>query len=428
MKPPLRAALTLILLVPAAFPAIAAPAEASPPVAASAAAALVRDGGPAASTTAAQARRLARSLDDRTLAAQVLLTGIDGNGVLGNAMASLLQRAPAGGVMLFRYNLSGAKEGIPPFLKAVSNRIAASTTASTAAPTTTAAPSTTAAALGIPPLVAVDHEGGLVHRFGAGVGRLPTPLSYWDAAQAQGWEAALEGLEQAARTSGEELRSLGITWNLAPVAEVLTAENRPFLDDRSYGPDGEFVERAAAAFIRGMEGAGIGCVVKHFPGNTGADPHRGEAVLDVSREILDRMAEPMAALIRSPAAPGALMVSHVRALARDRERIASLSPAVIQDWLRGELGFEGIILADDFSMGAAAFSALSAEEAAVAALNAGADMVMTWPMNLTTVHAAILGALRDGRLPRERLVEAAERIIREKIRLGLIPPDPGEAP
>jgi beta-N-acetylhexosaminidase len=330
--------------------------------------------------------------------------------------------------MLFRYNLSGARERISPFLKAVSNQIAASTTAVSSSTASTAGTASTAstAARGIPPLMAVDHEGGVVHRFGAGVGRLPAPLSYWEAARGQGWEAALEALEREARISGEELRSLGITWNLAPVAEVLTAENRPFLDDRSYGPDGEFVERAAAAFIRGMEGAGIGCVVKHFPGNSGADPHQGEAVLDVSREVLDRMAEPMAALIRSPVSPGALMVSHVRVPARDRERIASLSPAVIRDWLRGELGFNGIVLADDFSMGAAA--SLSPGEAAVAALNAGADMVMTWPMNLITVHAAILEALRDGRLPRERLVEAAERIIREKIRLGLIPPGSGEAP
>jgi beta-N-acetylhexosaminidase len=91
---------------------------------------------------------------------------------------------------------------------------------------------------------------------------------------------------------------------------------------------------------------------------------------------------------------------------------------VIGTWLRGELGFDGIVLADDFSMGAAA--GLSPEEAVSAALNAGVDMVMTWPRNLTSVHNAILAALREGRLGRERLVEAAGRILYEKLRRGII--------
>jgi beta-N-acetylhexosaminidase len=266
----------------------------------------------------------------------------------------------------------------------------------------------------------VDHEGGYVHRFGEGVRHLPTPLSYWEDAQARGREHALELLEEDARASGREIRALGITMNLAPVAEVLTEENLAFLDDRSYGPDAAVVEAAASAFIRGMEEAGIICVVKHFPGNTGADPHEKGVVLSARREGLDQMTAPMAALIRSGIP--ALMVSHVLVPARDPapNRIASLSPVVIGEWLRKELGFTGIVVADDFSMGAAAVSGYNPEEAAVAALNAGVDMVMTWPANLTAIHAAILTALREERLSRNRLLEAAERIIYEKIRRGII--------
>jgi beta-N-acetylhexosaminidase len=204
--------------------------------------------------------------------------------------------------------------------------------------------------------------------------------------------------------------------NLAPVAEVLTGENRAFLDDRSYGPNPLFVERAAAAFIRGMDAAGISCVVKHFPGNTSADPHEEAAVMSADRAELDRMTSPMAALIRSGIP--AVMASHVLVPARDPERIASLSPRVIGTWLRGELGFDGIVLADDFSMGAV--SGLSPEEAAVAALNAGVDMVMAWPANLASIHNAILAALGDGRLSRDRLVEAAGRLLYEKLRRGII--------
>lgn len=348
---------------------------------------------------------LARSLDDRELAAQVLLTGIDGRGVLGDSMKALLKRVPAGGILLFRYNLSVEKARVAPFLAAAA--AAASIRGTLPGGVVT-----------IPPFIAVDHEGGGVHRFGEGVKRLPAPVSYWTMASARGWDTALASLESAARTSGRELRSLGLTMNLAPVAETLTKENRAFLDDRSYGPDPVFTEKAAAAFIRGMEAAGISCVVKHFPGNTGVDPHKGTVTLYADKEELDRMTAPIAAVIRSGVP--AVMVSHALVPAWDDGRIASLSPRIIQTWLREKLGFTGIVLADDFSMGAALAFSLTLEDAVVDALNAGVDMVMTWPGNLTAIHAAILRALRGGRLSRTRLEEAATRILYEKIRRGVI--------
>jgi beta-N-acetylhexosaminidase len=306
------------------------------------------------------------------------------------------------------------KEKLAPYLESVA--AAATATAAAAASVRGGQEETVL----IPPLIAVDHEGGWVHRFGEGVRRLPTPLSYWEDARLQGREHALEAVEEDARASAREIRALGVTMNLAPIAEVLTEENRAFLDDRAYGSDAVFVGDAAAAFIRGMEAAGISCVVKHFPGNTGVDPHEKGVVLSAGREDLDQMTAPMAALIHSGIP--AVMVSHVLVPAWDPapNRIASLSPVVIKEWLRSELGFTGIILADDFSMGAAAVSGLNPEEAAVAALNAGVDMVMTWPANLAAIHAAILMALREERLSRDRLLEAAERIIYEKIRRGII--------
>jgi beta-N-acetylhexosaminidase len=353
------------------------------------------------------AGHLARSLDDRTLAAQVLLTGIDGKGDLGDPMKALLKRVPAGGILLFKYNLSVEKNRVAPFLAAVAEAASVRVGLDEGAVT-------------VLPFIAADHEGGVVHRFGEGVGRLPAPASYWEMAAARNWDIALEYVESLARRSGREIRSLGLTMNLAPVAETLTDENRAFLDNRSYGPNSVFVARAAAAFIRGMETAGISCVVKHFPGNTGADPHKGTITLYANREELDRMTAPMAALIRSGIP--AIMVSHALVPARDPNRIASLSPQVIGTWLRGELGFTGIVLADDFSTGAAVSFTRTPEDAAVDALNAGVDMVMAWPGNLTAIHAAILRALREGQLPRERLEEATGRILYEKMRRGIIKP------
>jgi beta-N-acetylhexosaminidase len=89
-------------------------------------------------------------------------------------------------------------------------------------------------------------------------------------------------------------------------------------------------------------------------------------------------------------------------------------------WLRQNLGFSGIVLGDDFSMGAVSAAGIKEEDAAIEALNAGVDMVMAWPRSLGALHRAILGALKNGSLKRERLREAAARILYEKLRWGLV--------
>jgi beta-N-acetylhexosaminidase len=167
--------------------------------------------------------------------------------------------------------------------------------------------------------------------------------------------------------------------------------------------------------MRGMKAAGISCVVKHFPGNAG-DPHLETPLMRGGAESLRKAAAPFAALISgSGGGPAAVMVSHIVVPAWDAGKNASLSEVVMKEKLRGEFGFGGIILADDFSMGAISGGYDTAEKSREA-LAAGADMVMAWPRNLVSVHGAILAALEDGRLPRARLEDAASRIVREKLR------------
>jgi beta-N-acetylhexosaminidase len=159
--------------------------------------------------------------------------------------------------------------------------------------------------------------------------------------------------------------------------------------------------------------------VKHFPGNTAVDPHSGSSILKADKAALDEMVKPFAEIISGGGVP-ALMLSHVMVPALDGQKNASLSRRVIGDWLRGELGFDGIVLADDFSMGAIAATGLGPAAAAVEALNAGVDMIMVWPKDLAAVHASILNALKAERLPRERLLEAAARVIAGKMRYGIV--------
>ena len=346
-----------------------------------------------------QAARIAASMNDNTLAAQVLLTGIDGRSSLLPGMRALLERIPAGGIMLFRYNLDTSKDDVKKLLSETRNLVSAMA--------------------GIPPFMAVDHEGGLVHRFGAGVERLPSAYSFWEIAQRDGRAVAFSRAGILYRRSAEEIRELGINMVLAPVAETLNEDNRVFLETRSYGPDPGFTEAAASAYIASMNAAGIASVTKHFPGNTSVDPHAYISRLGGSKNALDEMVKPFASIIQR-FDPPAIMLSHVMVPAIDSRRNASLSRAVIHDWLRVELGFEGIIMADDYSMGAVTAFGLSHSAATVEALNAGVDMIMVWPQNLSTVHGAILEALRDGLLSRERLRQAASRIIAVKLRYGLV--------
>jgi beta-N-acetylhexosaminidase len=168
-----------------------------------------------------------------------------------------------------------------------------------------------------------------------------------------------------------------------------------------------------------MAAAGVACVVKHFPGNSGADPHRAASALTETKERLGEKVRPFAGVIAKER-PAGIMVSHVIVNAWDPGVNASRSRAVVSGWLRGNLGFSGIVLGDDFSMGAVSTTGLGEEGAVIEALNAGVDMVMAWPLSLGRTHRAILRALGEGRISRERLEEAAARIIYEKIRCGLM--------
>ena len=342
---------------------------------------------------------IAASLSDEILAAQVLLTGIDGRASLTPAMRSLLQRVPAGGVMLFGFNLNTSKADVKNLLSETCALIKANA--------------------GLRPFIAVDHEGGRVHRFGPGVERPPSAFSFWELVQREGHDAALTLAETIYSRSALEIRALGVNMVLAPVAEILDDDNVVFLGARSYGPDPDFTEAAASVFVKSMETAGIASVVKHFPGHTAIDPHYGISSLMHDRAALGEKVQPFAGIIRR-LRPPSIMISHVMVPAMDSQNVASLSRIVIEDWLRGELGFQGIVMADDFAMGAVTALGISTTAATVQALNAGVDMIMVWPRDLAATHAVILRALRDGQLSRERLVEAAARIIAEKQRFGLL--------
>ena len=334
---------------------------------------------------------IASALDDRLLAAQVIITGIDGKGKLSSDMRMLLTECPAGGIMLFRYNLDTDNSAIQNLIAESVELIVEKNN--------------------ISPFVVVDHEGGKVNRFKPGAADLPAAYSYWETAQSEGMENAIAKILTDSFNAGEKLRGFGVNLNLAPVAEFLNDDNSKFLEGRSYGPDPAFAVEAARAFITGMENSGVICAIKHFPASAGKDPHYFPGKLNGDKAALAGLVFPFAELIKENKAR-AIMISHSAVPAWDEENIASLSPAVMDEWLRQELGFKGLIISDDFSMGAATASGRARpEEAAVQSLIAGADMVLVWPPDLRRTHRAIQAALIDGRLSRQRLEESAGRIV-----------------
>ncbi|HWH01837.1 MAG TPA: glycoside hydrolase family 3 N-terminal domain-containing protein, partial [Pilimelia sp.] len=195
------------------------------------------------------------------------------------------------------------------------------------------------------------------------------------------------------------------------------------IGSRSFGADPARGGAQVAGAVRGLQGAGVAATLKHFPGHghTGADSHTDLPVLRQNRAALERADLPP---FRSGIAAGAFLVmsGHLDVRAVDGGVPATFSRKVMTDLLRGKLKFGGVAVTDALNMAPA--KRWPPAEAALRALLAGND-VLLMPPDLPAVHAGLTEALREGRLPRPRLVEAVTRVLTLKYRLGDRPP-PGD--
>ena len=275
----------------------------------------------------------------------------------------------------------------------------------------------------IPLLIAIDAEGGYVNRLKEKYGftvAVPTALTL--GAGPVGETAA------AAADLAAEMADLGLNWNLAPVVDVNIDPESPAIGrwERSFSDDPAQVAAHARAFAQALSDAGIAPTLKHFPGHGSAagDTHLGvtdvtatwqrEAELAPYRELFEQGYD------------GAVMTAHIvnRQLDADA-RPATLSPAVMTDLLRGELGFEGVIVSDDMQMGAI-LEQYALTEAVLAAIRAGVDIILIANQagdyslaQIYRVRDAILQAVESGQLPRERIYESAQRILALKREHGI---------
>jgi len=256
-------------------------------------------------------------------------------------------------------------------------------------------------------LITTDHEGGRIIMLNRGVTIFPDGL-------AAGTSGNAHFVERQGLIEGRELRRLGVDVNFAPVLDVLTERYSPNIGIRSYGKDPELVGRLGAARIRGMQAAGLSACAKHFPGKGHApvDAHLGLPVIDSDwAEMHAGHLPPFLAAMA--AGVDCIMTSHPLYPRLDpaARMPASFSRLIVTDYLRGEVGYRGVIVSDDLEMGAIG-ELCPIGEATVRTAAAGHDLLLvchTEPKQ-RAAHAALLDAAKSGALPRRDFELAASRL------------------
>ena len=264
----------------------------------------------------------------------------------------------------------------------------------------------------IPMIVSIDGEWGAAMRF------------YEYAAFPRAMQlGALDDevlVEQAGRAIGEELRQIKIFANYAPVIDINNNPKNPVINTRSFGEDRERVSRLGAAYMRGMQGAGVWGSAKHFPGHgdTDVDSHKGLPVLTFGRSRLDSLElYPYRRLIDEGVAM--IMVGHLSIPVLDSTGTpASISKPIVTGLLRGEMGYKGIIITDALGMkGVAEGNA----NAALLAYKAGADILLM-PQDTRQTIDELDAAFRSGELDEADLDTRVRRVLGLKQRSGMLAP------
>ncbi|HKG22674.1 MAG TPA: glycoside hydrolase family 3 N-terminal domain-containing protein [Blastocatellia bacterium] len=264
---------------------------------------------------------------------------------------------------------------------------------------------------GTPLFIAADFEGGVGLRF-TGATRLPR-------AMAVGATADEEMAFQAGRITAREARALGVNVNFYPVVDVNNNARNPIINIRSFGGDPQSVSRMARAYIRGSQSEGVMATAKHFPGHgdTSIDSHLDLPSIDIDRARLDAVELPPFRAAISEGV-GAIMSAHIALPRIDASSMpATLSPRLMGELLRKEMGFGGVIFTDAMNMLGIA-DRYPEGEAAVRAVKAGADVVL-FPINVEKSFLALKRAVATGDIPESRVDESVRRILKAKARLGI---------
>ncbi|MBJ7311212.1 beta-N-acetylhexosaminidase [Rugamonas sp. CCM 8940] len=340
----------------------------------------------------------------REMVGQMLIVGFDGLEP-SDEIASLIREGGIGGVILFRRNVDNPRQ---------------------VARLTRQLQEINAERSAIPLFIAVDQEGGIAIRIEEGLTPLLSPLAW-----KQG--AGVADCRTLHEYAGNELKTLGVNMNFAPVLDINFVRTNPVIGVRAFGESVLEVSSYGMAALAGWQDAGIAVTAKHFPGHgdTSNDSHTGMPLIGHTPE---RMRAVELAPFRAAIDQGVdvIMTAHVAfpAFEPDPALPATLSRPVLTGLLREELGFDGLICSDCLEMHAIAHRWGTAE-GAVRAVGAGADLALVShrPEQQRAALAALLAAVEQGVIERAQVEESVDRILHLKQKLTLedwyeLPEDP----
>lgn len=314
------------------------------------------------------------------------ITNVDTATVAGEATKNALSKYPVGGFIYFAWNII-SKDQISAM---ISDAQSYSKT---------------------PLFIAVDEEGGQVARVAQKLN-----VTSFPSMATIGENGNLESAYEVGDVIGKYLKELGFNVDFAPDADVITNLKNEVIGDRSFGTDPKLVSGMVTEVIEGLQGNQISATVKHFPGHGGTegDSHKGYAYSDRTLEEC-RNSEFLPFVAGIEAGVDFIMVGHISVEnVTGDDTPASLSSVVVNDILRGELKYNGIVITDAMNMGAISQN-YSSSQAAVSAIKAGVDIILM-PSDFMDAYYGVLAAVESNEISMERLDESVKRILNVKVK------------
>ena len=341
-------------------------------------------------------RRIARQVDHllshMTLQeelGQLIVVSFNGT-TLTSDLQYMLTHQYAGGVMLYAYNISGFAQ-----IKALDTAAQAHAK--------------------MPLLIATDQEGGLVNRLESIIGPVPSAMQIGDTDNPA--NARKRGVQD-----GAMLRKIGVNVDLAPVVDVHSAPQTVIIT-RLFGTTPQKVAAFAGAYLDGLQSQGVIGTLKHWPGlgASPVDPHDALPIITRSKQELNEIDFAPYRTLISQGNVGMIMSTHELITAYDKHMPSSLSPILINQVLRNDLGYQGVVITDGLYMGALARWSIA--QAAVLAMLAGNDLLLgPWDSyEVQQMLNALQAAVASGKISKARIDLSVARILTLKIERGLIP-------
>ena len=298
--------------------------------------------------------------------------------------SSLLQKYPVGGFIFFGRNLENPAQ-TRAFLSELRDKSL------------------------LPPILSIDEEGGRVARLARSENFFLPKFRNMDSV---GRTKDPENARGAGQIIGSYLATFGFNLDFAPVVDVNTNPDNIVIGDRAFGSEPESVSDMAGAFLSGLHSTGVKGCIKHFPGHgdTKGDTHLDYVAVTKDWEELKKCE--LIPFVKNISSADCVMVAHVTCSKIDSSFPASLSKILITEKLRGELGYQGLILTDSLRMKAISKN-YGSDRACVLAFEAGNDILLM-PANFYKSYEAMLEAVRSGRISMARLDESLLRILHFK--------------